>query len=188
MKEALLVIDVDSGYIWGDDIEKYNGVRRETAECIKHILNDAREKRELVVFVMLDTRLKMGIAQTSRGQGTCIGCDPDLTHLATFLEHRHEKENFEAVFIKNSANVFAHPKLVAFLRKHNITGVRLVGSMTSVCIQFSAIGATQKGFNVTLFERGAYPKFRDENEKAAWITDVQHYYSSQGTPFSVAIE
>lgn len=180
MKEALLVIDIDSGCGWGDNTSQYKKEICEIAQCIKHILDDAREKRELVVFVMIDTRLTIGIAQTSREHGTCIGCDPDLSHLALFLEHRHQKENFEAVFIKNSADAFAHPELAAFLRKHNVTGVRLAGSSTGLCVQFTAIGAIQKGFNVTLLEKGVYPKFRDENEKLAWITDVRHYDNQLG--------
>lgn len=189
MKEALLVIDIDSGCGWGDDVSKYSLAERGTAEYIRHVLADTRSRGELIVFTLLDKSLKIGIAQRDRNiHHSCIGCDSDLTHLAQFLEHRHEKENLEPVFIKPKANAFANTRLDTFLRERYVERVRLVGCNTAICVQFSAIGAVKAGFHVVLDEKGSYPRFRDENEKVGWLTDVWYYDSPIGAPVSVTIE
>lgn len=189
MKEALLVVDVDSLNHWDDeDWLKRNG-RLAGVPVIKGIVDAEREQGGIVLFVVLDyKRPEYAWHQFAQDVQGCIGCDEQFaSRLAPFLEHRHG-ERFEPVFAKKTNNAFMNTALTEFLLERNIEKIKLIGCNLFQCLKDTAIGAVANGFHVTLLAKGAFPPFANEDGKAWWRDNIIFYNSSEGTHMSVTVE
>ncbi len=198
-REALLVIDVDSGNGWGNHFEDYGRTREHIGGAIKNFLDEERKTGGLVVFVMLDCRSPdRQVSQVCsddireefilREDVHCIGCGPTYTHLAPFLGHRHG-EYFEPVFVKkNEEDAFTNGELVDFLCREGVTTIRIIGCNTFQCIRATARGALEHGFHVTLLKDGTYPPFVSKNEQVAWKKSLELFLQKPNEILRVVVQ
>lgn len=194
---ALLVVDVDSGDGWSDNIRDLDGDRLKVGRAIQEVLSTERSRGTLIIFIVLYHKYVSGQeSQTSLGErdpkqtpgdeipfpsaGSCLVCGLGNGKLAAFLEHRHE-EPFEPAFVKATGNAFTNHKLAPYLRSLGVAEVVLVGCNTFSCLMDTAVGAAGNGFSVTLLRSGAFPVFSSDGyTEKAWLKSVrqdvpQHY-------------
>lgn len=176
--QALLVVDIDHFYDWTPEIIEQRPEMQKTAENIKNLLKEAREKKVVISFATWpcgitgqEFQLEMTPSQT------CIICDRSEYRLALFLEHRH-KEQFEAAFIKNESDAFSNRALAPYFHSKNVTEIMLAGCLTNVCVLKTAQGAIKAGFNVTLIEECSHPQFLSELKKKEWLMGVTNLADS----------
>jgi len=173
--EALLVIDVDRGDGWADNIEELDEERKLVAIRITKTLEAWRKAGGMVVFVVLIdvNRKQETTAQLVEDKPLkCLVCHllPEKDQLAKFLGHRHGK-NYEPVFVKTQNDAFTNSELISFLRSKGITKVFLAGCHTFVCVFETAIGALKNGINVALLKNCVYRQ-PDQKQEEVWFSEV----------------
>lgn len=181
-RKVLLIVDVDYSDGWEPGYISKNPERQQVINYIVSRLAWARSNSIPVIFVILDSALYKKHKSQLQYDGNCIGCG-DGNKLAEPLSHRHGL--FEPIFIKNDADAFKNPELAPYLRSIGAKELLLVGCNTFSCIQATARGAVEAGFDITLFEDATYPIFGSVSSKESWISEVR--YCAQDSKINVAV-
>lgn len=120
--KALLVIDVQKGYI-----ERYDAL---LLQAINRRIREAVLRDELVVYVKNVRHLKSGDTVNEFASGLEL-CSPH-------------------VILKERSSVFSNEGLLSLLRENNITEIEVIGIDGCCCVAGSAADACTLGFNVTI--------------------------------------
>lgn len=203
MKKALLVIDVDHGDGWPDNLDDCDDAKKRVAAAIVETIQNYRALGDLIAFIILVTS---GLANGQEAQypdghwhdsyfkpeklNGCLVCDCNTAwQLAKFLRHNHASE-LEPAFVKTARDAFTNKNLLSFLRKHEVTDLQLVGCMTRICVEATAAGALKEKFNVKLLAKASYPlQIQNDAHASWWIEGVKRLagLSNQDASISVAI-
>jgi len=172
-RKALLVIDVDHACGWKPKDIQDNSLKQLVAENIKTELANWRASNGLIVFVIYGNDTTGQEAQVNEING-CVVCDRnDSARLAEFLEHRH-KNTTEPAFVKKSYDAFTNKSLAQYLKKQGVTEVVLAGCQTFHCVQATALGAVNAGFNVTLLRDLVFLPFdKQYDTEERWLDYIK---------------
>lgn len=195
LKQALIVIDVESRFGWkilagsrhrGRTAQKLRHVlqrvrsfflqdREYVAQKLQHVLQKIRSSGGLVIFVMYP---RGNYSDQIHYHGYCSGCDGTSSRLAPFLKHRHN-DSGEPLFFKQEMDAFSNADLNDFLHNQGVQKLLLAGSETSRCVKETAKSALAHGFAVTLLNDCAYPPLRTQSAKTEWRNGI-----ANGSPTS----
>ena len=170
--EALLVIDVQPGFGWTDQLSDVESrEQRLVGRNIVGALSRYRALDKKVIFVVLPG-LENPIPAGQNILEPWLICNSGIydAKLPKFLCHKHSP--FESVFVKFWANAFENLELAPHLHCDGVTDLYLAGCCTSACVMSTAVGAVQNGFNVFLMADCSYPMFADKQEQTEWLDEV----------------
>jgi len=173
--KALVVIDIDHYDGWSRGFEK-DEHRQMVASAIQKTLCQARSASIPIIFTVFpNCEVKPESAWHNR-----ISPEESRKHLPTFLEHRH---NDEPRFFKKLCNAFENPSFAKNLRARGIDELLLTGCSTYGCVKGTVRGAAYKKFEAYVLEECIYPRFKDENEKAMWLNQINDVFEEKSPIF-----
>jgi len=139
---ALLVIDIQEDYTGPQARKPYHDAERIVA-ATNALLAQARQRGMVVVYIenVIDNRLLAFFTGGINAPGA-PGTEMDRRLLAV---------PGAITLTKKRADAFSNPELDGFLRAHRVNRVLLTGLDAAYCVNATAGGALNRGYQVTLF-------------------------------------
>lgn len=138
MKKALIVIDVQKGFI--------NKNTKDVVLKIKKYISRNKNKYDLVVFTQYKNHKDSNFVKNLDWYGFMSKDETDL------VDEISEFVNKENIFVKYTYGSFVDNKLYNLLKKHKIEKVELVGFDTENCVLTFARDAFDRGMEVVVLK------------------------------------
>lgn len=139
MKKALIVIDVQKGF-----------VNKLTADAVKEIrsyIKKNKDKYELIIFTKYMNRKDSNFVKNLDWHGFMSNEETDI------VDELKEFVNDNNLFVKYTYGSFVDSKLLNVLKKHKIDQVELAGFDTENCVLTFARDAFDRGLSVVVFKK-----------------------------------
>jgi len=138
MKRALIVIDVQKGFI--------NKLTNKIPSKIKNFIKKNKANYDLIIFTKFINHPKSNFVKSLNWKRFMAKKETDIA------EQLKEFTSNKNVFIKSTYGSFVNNKLLNLLKKHKIKQVELTGIDTENCVLTFAREAFDRGFSVVVFK------------------------------------
>jgi len=153
-KSALVVIDMQQGFISPDSAQCIKGAAATVPACVK-LINNCRERGIPVFFVVREYRADGSDVEHTRykswlggGKALSPGCDESI---GAALPEEFGLCEKDYVIIKPRFSAFFQTELDIMLRRLRIDTVLLAGTTTPNCIRSSCYDAISLEYNAVVF-------------------------------------
>ncbi len=138
MKKALIIIDVQKGFINNRTLKIVRNIRNHIQKCSRFY--------EVVIYTKYYNHQSSNFVKRLDWHGFMDKKQTD------FVDEITEFINNKYVFIKDTYGSFVDNKLMNFLKKHKIQQVELAGFDTENCVLTFARDAFDRGFSVVVYK------------------------------------
>lgn len=144
-RSALVIIDIQEDYT-GPQAKRYYHDSDRMIGTSKVLLAQAQSKGILVVYVknVIDNPIVSAFTDTLNAPNSP----------GTEMDRRLTRVPGAMTFIKNRSDAFSNPELDVYLRENHVNQLFLTGLDGAYCVNATARGALNRGYNVTLFRDG----------------------------------
>jgi len=153
MKKALIVIDVQKGFI--------NKLTNKIPLRIKNFIKKNKGDYDLIIFTKYINHPKSNFVKSLNWKGFMTDKETDI------VEELKNFTNNKNVFIKDTYGSFVNNRLLNLLKKHKIKQVELTGIDTENCVLTFARDAFDRGFSVIVFKNLTASHSSPKLQKAA---------------------
>jgi nicotinamidase-related amidase len=157
-RSALVIIDIQEDYTGPQAKKRYHDGDR-IVSASNALLAQAPSKETLVIYVknVVDNPI----------MHTLMGGINAPNAAGTEMDRRLIRVPGAMTFTKNRSDAFSNPELDAYLRANHVDRLLLTGLDGAYCVNATARGALNRGYNVTLFQDGIATESSKSMEKLA---------------------
>lgn len=153
MKKALIIIDVQKGFI--------NKSTLKTVKNIRNFILRNKSKYDLLVFTKYFNHESSNFVKNLKWKGFMTKKQTDLA------DEINEFANTKNLFVKDTYGSFVNNKLYNLLKRHKIEQVELAGFDTENCVLTFARDAFDRGMSVVVFKNLSASHSKPDLHKAA---------------------
>ncbi|MEE1218830.1 MAG: isochorismatase family protein [Ruminococcus sp.] len=154
MKKALLVIDMQNVCAGENHSAYFRYDNKKLIQAVNQVIGENKDNLVIYIKNIMKKNFINMFAPFHSYEGT---------EEAEFVGNLNVVSDY--VFTKYKGNAFTNPELNAFLKKHKMDCVEVVGVDGGGCVALTALGAVKEGYGVIVNESAIGTMFKKNKDK-----------------------